>query len=109
MSKRLARETHQIYSGAVRNVAVDFTGLLDDGETLSGTPTVTDDSGEFVLSNKQVSTTALSIKGRLIATGLAAQFTLDRNGAPDGEYEIDIVASTTSGQTLPVSITVECV
>lgn len=109
MSKRLARETHQIYTGAVRNVAVDFTGLLDDGETLSGTPTVTDDSGEFVLSNKQVSTTALVIRGNTVAIGKAVQFTVDRNGAADGEYELDIVASTSAGQTLPASVTIECV
>jgi len=109
MAKRKAPQWHKLYSGGVRNVAIDFSGLLDAGESLSGTPSVTDSSGLLSISGEQVSSVALVINRVTVAAGLAVSFTVDRNSAPRGRYDIDVSVSTDAGQTIPGTIVIECV
>ena len=59
----------------VRNVAVDFLGLLDDGELLTGTPTVVEvTTTDLTLASKAVNATALTINGVDCIAGQAVTF-----------------------------------
>ena len=85
------------YQGEVRNVAVSFSGRLDTGELLTGTPTIVDISGDsptdLTISNKVVSTTSLTINGVTVPTGEAVQFTV--TGQQSGKsYKILITVAT---------------
>jgi hypothetical protein len=92
----------------VRNAAVSFADLLASGETLTGTPTVTQASLTF--ANQAVSTAALTINGETVAIGKAVQFKVS-GGAAGNVYEIDINCDTTSTpvQTLYGTVTLEVV
>jgi len=90
---------------AVRNIAVSFSGHLDDGELLTGTPTISDTASPspevLTFSNPVVSTAALTINGISVPAGEAVQFSVS-GGVADGEYTIKIAAATdaTPQQTL---------
>jgi hypothetical protein len=107
--KRLAPGSRKLYLGGVRNVAVSFAGLLDEGETLSGTPTVSEATESLGITAAQVSTADLVIEGVKVKAGHAVQFRLTRGEASAGNYEIDILAPTSAGQTIPGSVTIRCV
>lgn len=93
----------------VRNVAVSFSGMLDEGELLTGTPTVVDNSPPspeaLTFSNIAVSTTALTINGISVPAGEAVQFSLS-GGVVNTAYTIKISCGTdaTPAQTLYGSI-----
>lgn len=110
-AKRYAKETYDLHDNDVRIMSVDFTGLLDSGDTLTGTPTVAEDADtpSLVITQAQVSTTALFIKRQTVPAGRAVLFKADRNDAAAGDYEIDILVSTVAGQTLPATVRVTCV
>lgn len=63
-------------AGETRNVAISFASLLDSGELLTGTPTVTEDVGDLTITSKQVNTVALTINGATVAIGKAVQFSI---------------------------------
>lgn len=68
-------EVRDISAGATEVVSVDCIDFLDSGELLTGTPTITEDTTtDLTLSNKVVSTTALTINDRTVAIGKAVQF-----------------------------------
>ena len=61
--------------GETSNGAVDFSGVLDSGELLTGTPTVEEQTtSDLTSSNKAVNTAALTIDGSSVAIGEAVQF-----------------------------------
>lgn len=95
----------------VRNVAVDFQGKLDASELLTGTPTVVEvTTSDLTLSDKVVSTGALTILGKTVATGEAVQFKV-LGGTAGTSYTIRITAATNStpAQTLIVDLTLRVV
>jgi hypothetical protein len=88
--------------GEVRNVAVDFTELLDSGESLTGTPTVTEiTTTDLTFANVAVNTAILTIYGVSVAVGKAVQFKV--SGQLAGvTYKIKLSATTdaTPAQTI---------
>ena len=65
----------QISSGAVEIVSINHTDELDAGDTLTGTPTITEvETTDLTLSSKQVNSGALVIENRDVAIGKAVQF-----------------------------------
>ena len=97
-----AEQIYSISSEQTRIVSVDCRGFLDTGETLSGTPTITEiRTTDLVLSDKAVSTTALDILGASVATGKAVQFKVDAAGVVDGRlYKVKILCATSGTQTV---------
>lgn len=90
----------------VRNVATSFIGLLDDGELLTGTPTIVEiTSTDLTLTNKAVNTSALTINGKTVAVGQAVQFTISTPVA-NTNYSIRLTAATdsTPAQTLILTV-----
>jgi len=84
----------------VRNAAVSFSGKLDSGELLTGTPTIPDVAG-ITISNKAVSTAILEINGISVPAAEAVQFSVS-GGVAGTTYEISINSATdaTPPQTL---------
>lgn len=104
-----APQIHSVSLDEVRIISVDFRGKLDSGELLSGTPTITEvDTTDLTLTNKAVSTADLVINGALVSTGMAVQFKVDP-GASIGTYKVDILCSTSAGQTLEGRVTVRVI
>ena len=92
-----APQLHRISTSERRTISVDFSGSLDDGDTLTGTPTVTADDA-LTITNEQVSTGTLVLNGVSLSAGLAVQFKVDASGATAGStYTLTIVCNTTSG------------
>ena len=98
-----APQVHSMSTEEVRHVAVDMSGKLDTGETLTGTPIITSGSNQTITS-KVVSTTELTINSATVAIGQAVQFTLDATAkSVDTVY---IKCGTSSSQTVDGEITV---
>lgn len=95
----------------VRNAAIDCTGVLDSGESLSGTPTVEEvTTSDLTISNSAISTAELVINDKPIASGKAVQFKVS-GGAANTTYEIKITMSTdaTPAQTIIMRVKLDVV
>jgi hypothetical protein len=99
----IAPQIRSMSVAETRTISVDFSGKLDDGESLTGTPVATEPSGTIALSGEVVSSTELTINGEAVAAGLAVQFVAD--ASVTGRYLIDIVVSTDASQVLEGRIT----
>jgi len=86
----------------VRNVAIDFRGKLDDGELLTGSPTVTEvGTANLTISNQKVNTVALIIEGQSVDIGMAVQFkVLGGNAGTNYKIRISVVTTASPAQTL---------
>lgn len=94
--------------GETRLFSVSFAGKLSTSETLTGTPTVTEQTtSDLTIANKAVSTTALTIDGETVAIGEAVQFTVAGQLAANSPYTVAITCGTTStpAQTLKGYVT----
>ena len=90
-----ALQVHYISEDAVRNVAVSFDNVLESGEALTGTPTVTISPTGPTIDNKAVSSESLTINGETVTTGRAVQFRI--SGVTAGtKYTITISCETDS-------------
>lgn len=100
-----APQIHTKHPDSTQNASVSFDGLLEDGETLTGTPTVTATPSGLTIDNARVSTTELTIDGSIVAIGRAVQFRV-AGGTSGTRYEIVVTSDTTSS---PVqTLVVEC-
>lgn len=107
MSKRLAPQCGELYPSEVRAVAVDFSGVLDEGETLAAVLSISEVSGDLGLSGQQVSSAPLTINGVVVPAGMAVQFMVDHNGATQGQRLVDIECSTSAGQEVTGSVSLK--
>ena len=105
----ILQQRPMISVGDVEKGAVSFADKLDTGETLTGTPTVTEVStADLTLGSKAVSTTSLTILGETVAAAEAVQFTV--SGQKAGTlYTISVTASTTASRTAVRYVEMECV
>ncbi len=96
MTASTAPQQQSKTASEIKNAACDFTGKLDTGEVLTGTPTVVEvGTSDLTLSNKVVSTAVLTILGRSVAIGKAVQFSVE-GGTAGRSYEILITVDTDS-------------
>ena len=89
--------------GSVRNIAVSFSGKLDSGELLTGTPTITEDTTtDLTISSKAVNTVAREINGVTVPIGEAVQCNVLGFVAANFPYTLNISVGTdaTPAQTL---------
>lgn len=93
-------EIQQKGAAETRNVSVDFSGRLDAGELLTGTPTITENTtSDLTITNKVVSTDTLTIRGNKIGPGQAVQCRV-AGGTAGRLYSLTISVGTTGSQTL---------
>ena len=92
---------HYKHPSAVRNIAVSFAEELDEGEVITGTPTVSVSPSGPTLSAAAATTTVRKINGVTVEAGRAVTFTA--SGGSDGvDYVITVTAATSGSQTIPV-------
>lgn len=83
--------------GETNLFSVSFAGVLDSGESLTGTPTVAEQtSSDLTISNVSVNTVALTINDRTVAIGDAVQFKVIGQLAATMTYLLKITATTDS-------------
>lgn len=86
---------------------VDFSGVLDSGVTLTGTPTIAEvTTSGLTLSQKAVNAAAITMFGeQTVAIGKAAQVFVDTSSATAGTtYRIRVTATTTENSSTGVRI-----
>ncbi|WP_455387616.1 hypothetical protein [Petrachloros mirabilis] len=87
-------EQPTISAGDTELMAVDFQDQLDSGELLTGTPTIAEQgTSALTITNKAVSTAALTINGRSCAIGQAVQCLISGQAAGT-TYTVRITVST---------------
>lgn len=82
----------------VRGAAVSFSGCLETGETLTGTPTVTGHA-DLTLGSVAISSGVLDINGVSVPAGEAVTFSVS-GGDAGQKYTITVVVTTSTGQTI---------
>lgn len=83
--------------GEARNFAVSFADVLDAGELLTGTPTVTEETTtDLTIASKVVNTAELTIDGRTTAIGQAVQFRVSGQLLTHTPYTLKITVGTTA-------------
>lgn len=89
-------QTYTVTPTEVNGIAVDFRGLLRQGELLTGTPTITV-SGPTT-SSPAVNTGPLVINGQNVEAGKAVTFTI--TGGVDGtDYTVKVACGTSASRT----------
>jgi len=83
--------------------AISFSGKLDVGELLTGTPTITEinpaSPSVLTITSKAVNTVALTVNGLTVPIGEAVQCKVVGAGMTPGvRYRILVVCSTDAGQ-----------
>lgn len=105
-----ARQINEITTLEVAVVSVDMRGLLDSGETLAGTPTITPPTGSgLAFTNKTVNSATIEVNGVSLTAGQAIQFKADATAGVAARYEVDIVCGTSAGQTRHGRITLDVI
>lgn len=99
-----------VSSDAVEIVAVDESFELDAGETLTGTPTVTEiDTSDLTITNKSLNSSSMSINGNDSSASCAVLFRI--SGQKSGKlYHIKYTVGTTSSpaRTLAWIVRLQC-
>lgn len=101
-----AQEIPALASGATRNARVSFVGQLDEGELLSGTPTVTvsptgGNPAHVAVSSPAVTTETKTINGEQVPAGKAVTFrALAGTTIRLYTFTITITTNSTPAQTL---------
>ena len=101
-----APQRHSKAVSEVRNVAVDMRGLLDDGELLTGTPTIVEvTTTDLTLASKAVNGSTLTINGVECLAGQAVTFKVS-GGVAGSTYTIRVTVSSdaTPAQTFVVAV-----
>jgi hypothetical protein len=90
-----AAQAYEISPDELRNISVDMSGLLDEGELLTGTPEV--QASEFLtIVDAQINSVAVTINGTSVAAGLAVQFRV--SSLVEDDYFIEVLCDTDGGQ-----------
>lgn len=104
------RDCPPISAGAKEHFALSYVKTLRDGESLTGTPTITEATDTLVLTNKVVSSTVLEIAKKNVAAGKAVQCTIDaEDGVAGTTYTLHIVVETTLGRRFAHEVPIACV
>jgi hypothetical protein len=87
----------------VRNGAISFVGKLDEGELLTGTPTMSEaTTSDLTFSNAAVNTSIRNINGVDVRVGMAVQFKVIGGTVLNSPYTMSTECDTdaTPAQTL---------
>jgi hypothetical protein len=99
----IAPQIHEMTTDEARNISVDMSGLLDDGELLIGTPDI-QASADLEVEMARVNDEPVAINGVTVAAGMAVQFRASSTVA--NRYFVDIVCTTDAGQTIEGSVSI---
>lgn len=96
-----ANQIHFKTTNEIRNVAVNFTELLDSGEKLTGTPSVSVSPSGITVSNVARNSTTATILGESVPANQAITFTAS-GGTSGTQYTLTVQVDTdaSNAQTL---------
>jgi len=81
--------------GETKKFGVDCTNILEDGELLTGTPTVAEETtSDLSISEEQVNVAAVTLNGESVAIGKAVLFYASGFLKASAPYTIKITATT---------------
>jgi hypothetical protein len=103
MSK--AKEIPIKHPSETKTAGVSFVNVLESGESLTGTPTVTSSPSGLTITNIQRNATAITINGASVAANKAVLFTVS-GGKHGVQYELEVQCNTNG--TPAQSPLVEC-
>lgn len=94
--------------GDVDVMSIDYSDYLDTGESLTGTVTVTEiGTTHLTFANQAVTTSAVTILGRSVASGLAAQFKFSGMQANTTyRVRVDVDTDSTPARTKLVDVVI---
>jgi hypothetical protein len=104
-------QTPVISLGDIENFAIDYTDVLDSTETLTGTPTVVEQTTtDLTIASVAVNTSALTILDSSVSVGKAVQFKVSGQKV-NTRYTLLVTVGTTStpARTLKRLARFECV
>lgn len=87
-----------------KRAAIDLTGQLRDGVTLTGTPTVTVSPSGPTLTAKTTNAAAIDINGTEVAIAHAVTV-LIAGGGTAGTYTLSVSCATTDSETIGLDCT----
>ena len=89
-----AKQVQRKSSGETLQVRISFADLLVDSDTLTGTPTVAEQTTtDLTLTSKEVNSTAITILGESVASANAVTF-LCAGGTAGTTYTIRVTVDT---------------
>lgn len=89
-----AKQVQRKSNGETLQVRISFADLLVDSDTLTGTPTVVEQTtSDLTLTSKEVNSTAVTILGETVAASKAVTF-LCAGGTAGTTYTIRVTVST---------------
>ena len=92
--------TDEMIVGETRTFSISFRKMLDSGELLTGVPTVIEQvTSDLTITNKAVSTAALTIDRVSNAIGEAVQYKVSDQVVSGSVYTVKITVATDGGQT----------
>ncbi len=93
--------------GATRNATASFVKSLDSGETITGTPTVVEQTtSDLTLTNKAVNGSAITLEnGEVVGVSQGVQFTIKDQVVANSPYLILVTATTSASQVIPKWVT----
>jgi hypothetical protein len=95
---RILSQRYTLSVGATRMVRINCTDDLDDGASLTGTPTVAEQTtSDLTLDDKAVNaaTYSCAVTGKTVAIGKAIEFTV-AGGSAGTDYTVRCTCSTDS-------------
>lgn len=101
-----AQNTLTISVGATDFLHLDYQDELENGETLSGTPTVVSSGVGLSVSSPQVGTTSFRDKLLDRVAPASKHVRWQAVGNTAGTYTVLVTATTSASRTLPFSVTV---
>jgi hypothetical protein len=96
-----APQIHTVTIDEVRNASIDFSGFLDEGEQLTGTPVVAAPDS-MTIENEQLNSDELMINGETVAVSHAVLFQV--TATLRGSYTLNIRCGTSANQTIEGTI-----
>ena len=83
--------------GETNNISVSFADVLDEGELLTGVPTVVEvTTTDLTIDDKVVSTVVIAMGEHVVAAGKAVQFSVKDHLVANSPYTIKITVTTDS-------------
>lgn len=98
-----APQVQSKHPSETKTAGVSFVNLLESGESLTGTPTVSSAPTGLTISNVQKNSGAVTINGVSVAANKAVLFSV-AGGSSGVQYELEVTCGTTGSpaQTLVV-------
>lgn len=100
-----APQRNDVAAGETRNFALSFSGKLDSGEVLTGTPTVVDNAPSspeaLSITNIAINTSTLTLNGVSVPVGEAVQWSA--SGFVSGDdytFKVSVATDATPAQAL---------